>query len=600
MMTLIRTRRWLPFLIILTPAVFMMLWYINRTYINTVFLDGFFFIPTIGSFLDGNWAAFGDFFNPAGTHILAGYGIFNLLNAKFLALDTRLDAVMFIIAYITIAAVIYAECSKIWSAVRSYMLSILFIPLGLLCFSLVSPPGILMTVQFVWGSALALLIACLFQREFNASTANIPRSRWLLVIMFILILLYFLFFSGSYFPGLISGLAAMYIFRALLTKKWCERRIILAAAIIGICALLYSLYVLTPQSGQQGLATNGVVRYFTDPIDTIKFYIAGFGASLMDQFTLMDRYPFETVKSIYLVIGSIMTVIGVAAIWLFIRTKMYAKTYLPIYFMFYPVGIMTVVRTGRGELGWQWIINNWYSFHLKFFVIGVVWILLHALAERILHVHTGKICLAKFKSWSVAFILAALAFIFVCHIPANIAQWRRSPYVRAWLEEKRSALLFPEFFDPSIDVLYWPKEDLAKSRDVLKKYSLSSFSPKEWGNIVTDSHDGIIRSGDWYGDGWIGYKGYGVFMAREEGKISFEGYMPEFIPNNHIEVRLNDKVIFSGDFVGGSRPSFIGYSQKGRNIIAITCKRAISPASLGINSDARLLAFRLSVRMEKP
>jgi len=87
-----------------------------------------------------------------------------------------------------------------------------------------------------------------------------------------------------------------------------------------------------------------------------------------------------------------------------------------------------------------------------------------------------------------------------------------------------------------------------------------------------------------------------MINAESEDTISFDGYAPEFIPKNHIEVRLNNETIFAGNLAGGAKVSFDGSLRKGTNEVDVSCEREVSPASIGVNSDVRPLAFRLLIK----
>jgi hypothetical protein len=592
--------RWWPFLVLLIIAVLILLWYIDRTWVNTVWEDGFIYVPLIGRFLDGH-LALGDLFVRFGEHLLFGQTVLYLFDAKFLALDTRLDPVIFLVSFSTIAAIVYAECSRIFSTVRLYVLGILFVPLGLLCFSLVAPPEMLMSTQFACGTTVALLIAWFLQRDFGALAINGPRPRWPFFGMLIFIPLYFLFFSGAYFPGLVIGVGAMYACRIIITRQWHMRHMMPVITVIVSCMLLYFWYVLMVPGlySGQGSTLSHLGHFFTDISNTFLSYIAGIGSSVIDQHTIMDRLSAETVQTAFLVFGGAMTIIGIVALWLFFKTKMYRKTYLPIYCMFYTLGIITAVRFGRGTIGdWTLLTNEWYSFHLRFFAIGVVWILLYALMEYRQQIHINWANLVKLKSWSVAFVLGALVFIFVCQGYANVAQWHRGPYVHTWLVEKRNALLFTEFFDNPADVVLWSSAEFTQDRIILEKYQLSCFSPQALANIFASSPDGILRISGWYDDDWVSRKGYAALNTEADGDISFEGFSPNFISSNNIEVRLNDEIIFAGDIAGGDKVSFSGHLQKGLNTIAVTCEKEVVPASIEINPDQRLLALRILIQAQ--
>jgi hypothetical protein len=381
----VNLRRWLPFFVVLTPIVILLIWYVYRTWTNTIFLADFLFVPLVGDFLNGNWSPI-FLFSRFGEHLLVGTGILDLFAAKYFAWDNRIFPLMFIPAYALTAAIIYSECLKIFDKLRSIILGIIFLPLCFLCFSLVAQTWVGMSTQFEWGLTIGFLIAWFLQRDFDTSSDS-PQPRWPLIAILILVPINFLVFTGSYFPGVVFGLGVMYLSRALLTGKWRAPRIFLVAVEVVICALLYCYYVFILQADKNGAAMRGIFHYFADPVGTIMFYVYGIGGSVMDQHT------FESVEpSIYLIIGSILGIISLVALWLFIKTEMYRKTYLPIYCMSYTLGIITAVRVGRGLFGDPiWILNDWYSFHLSFFVIGVVWILLYVLVDAYTQTQRGAI-----------------------------------------------------------------------------------------------------------------------------------------------------------------------------------------------------------------
>jgi hypothetical protein len=203
-------------------------------------------------------------------------------------------------------------------------------------------------------------------------------------------------------------------------------------------------------------------------------------------------------------------------------------------------------------------------------------------------------CMMKSRQLLIAFVVVSLVFIFSCQLVANIAQWERGPYIHKWLEEKRTALLFPQYVNNVSDILLWPEEEVKKDRIILEKYALSSFSPRGLADTIADSPDGIIKFG-WYADNWVSRQGYAIFNTESESEISFDGFVSEFIPTNHVEVRLNDKVVFVGNLAGGNKTSFTGHTRKGINVVNVTSEQEVIPASLGINSDLRPMAFHLVI-----
>jgi uncharacterized membrane protein (DUF485 family) len=273
---------------------------------------------------------------------------------------------------------------------------------------------------------------------------------------------------------------------------------------------------------------------------------------------------------------------------------MYRQTYLPIYCMFYAIGVITAIRFGRGMNGdWTWLTSEWYNFHLTFFAFGVVWILLYALVEHLRRIRVDGKILFKF-TWPVAFSLVALAFILASHGYANVAQWQRSPSVYAWLAEKRNAMLFPDLYDDPAGILLGSKSDVAESRAILEKYKLSCFSPKSLAEFYASSRNGLIYVSGWWDDGWVSHRGNIFLTVPAEDDISFDGFLPSFIPSNHVEVKLNGNLIFDGTITDGEHATFSGHLQKGTNLISVICDKEVVPASIGANGDLRPLAFHLT------
>jgi hypothetical protein len=595
---LVMVKRWWPFFILLVPTILILLWYIDRTWVNTVWLDGFNLVPLIGRFLDSKWSL-GDLFGRFGEHLLAGYAILSLINAKFLSLDMRLDPVMFLIASSVIAAIVYTDCSRIFKTVSSTKLGLIFLPLGLLSFSLVAPPFMLMSTQFAWGAAIALLIAWFLQQDLGMTPIDVSHSRWWFIGMLIMIPIYFFFLSGAYFPGLVFGLGAMYFCRVIITKNWFMRHMIPLALVIATCIILYFWYIFWTSElySGQGSFLNHLVQYFTDISDTLLSYIAGIGSSIVDQHTL-EQIPGGNGIGI-LILGGVMAFIAVISLWLFFKTRMYEKTYLPIYCIFYSLGIITSVRFGRGIIGnWAWLTNEWYSFHYRLLAIGVVWILVYTLIQYLKQIRINLVNPVKIKSIQAGFALLAFIFIFDCQAFANLAQWYRGPYIHNWLVEKRNALMFPELFDNPADIVLWPINELSEGRAILEKNKLSCFSPQGLTDVFSNSRDGILRISGWYDDNWISGKGSAVLNAQIEGDVSFEGFVPEFIPRNYVEVHLNNEIIFAGALAGGEKTSFSYHLQKGINFIVVTCDKQVIPASIGGNPDQRPLAFHLLIQSQ--
>lgn len=581
--------KWWPLLIVVVPATAFLLLYVQRTYVDVVVLDGFVHVPYIGAAL-AKGGSLGDLVQApfSGEHLLLAYRLLLFANAKLLALDMRLDPVMFVVASAATAWILFAECARIFRSLRPSLLLLAFLPLGFLSFSLVAPPLFLMTTQFVWGTVVALLIAFLVQRDFDPEQQERPFLRRPLARALILIPVYFVV-SGAYFPGLVLGLAGVFVFRRLLERsRWLEHRVVLMAAVILPCAAAYTYFMsgATRPSSTSG----GIMTFFTDPLGSLLSYLAAIGASLLDSHTVA-----KTSSPVLGAVGLAGAFMIVVSLWIFVKTKMYLKTYLPVYCIFYSLGIVTAVRTGRTS-GWRWIGNEWYAFHLRFFLIGVAWILVHTTIELLHERRATTVPPARRGSWLLAFTILAAVFISGCQLQSNVAQWNRSRYVKEYYDQKRLALLYPQLFDDPAEILLWPANQVARARVVLEKYSLSSFSARSRDEIDRRLKRQTLRGSDWYGDDWIGRDGRALLVAARPSPINFWAQVPGFLPRNHCEFRLNDAVIFAGELTQGKTKSLSGRLQSGVNTVTVACTDSVSAASKGQGADGRPLAVHVKIK----
>jgi len=286
-----------------------------------------------------------------------------------------------------------------------------------------------------------------------------------------------------------------------------------------------------------------------------------------------------------------MAVITVLALWLFVRTRMYERTYLPIYCIFYSLGIMTVVQLGRGSLAWNWLTAYWYAFHLRFIVVGVMWIFLHALLNSHAADAIGPPANPIRRRAVLVGIASGLTFLLVGQAVGNHAQWLRAPDERAFYAEKRQALLYPDLYPDYAVVLLWPRAATDEARAALQEHHLSSFRESAGGTPPALP----AFTGEWYADGWVGKSGRAVIQAKLASALSVRADFPAFMPSNTVTMRLGDQILFSGVVQGGTTRTFQAQLVPGVNVLEVTSGEAVSPASLGSGADERPLAVHIKL-----
>jgi len=163
-------------------------------------------------------------------------------------------------------------------------------------------------------------------------------------------------------------------------------------------------------------------------------------------------------------------------------------------------------------------MNEWYSFHLYFYLIGVLWILFYDIICKYSLLSKKSLkSLFNDNKWTVIILTISILWIFSFQIVSNLAQWRRGPYIHQWLETKREAMLFPT--DESLPSLLWEKQDTIRAIATLKKYKLSVFRE----DIPVEK---IMKLSGWNSDGWISRNARMRIMSGQQGILSMSIYVP--------------------------------------------------------------------------
>lgn len=583
---------WWPLVVVLAIAIPLTLIYIRDTFVNFVYLDAFIQVPYVGDFLGGGSFLSALFTAPfAGEHLLLGYRLWQLINGRFFGMNMVLDPVMYMFAYTFTTVVFFAEFRKTFARERQWILFLLFLPIGFLCFSLVAPVGINMTVEFVWGTAVALLIAFFMQRYIDLKSVHPRLARRKVAFAVLCIPMYFAFLSGAYFPGFLFGLVAMYLSRALLQRIWVDRGFFLAGAVALASSLTYMYFMITTQA--KGAETSGGIAFFFEhPGDAALAYLASLAASIEDSYTLTAHSPDHVA-----LIGGAMVVIVAFSLWMFVRTGMYKVTYVPIFCIFFPVGIATSQFVGRETLfGWEGITAIWYSFELRFYVVGTVWILLYTLIHEIRAYRVRSASIRWAPLVPITVVVVAMCYIGACQWKSNSNELVRSPFVKQYYGLREEALVYPQFVTDPAGILLWPASQVVVLRATLKRYHLSSFSAGSLRGLNQSLAEQPITSGDWHSDGWVGRRGSIVLFATHRGRVTMAAYVPPFLRHDRVTLRVNGAMVFDGIIGSGMMKTVSAPLRDGPNVIAATASTAKIPADIGAGADIRSLGVRVSVQ----
>jgi hypothetical protein len=317
-----------------------------------------------------------------------------------------------------------------------------------------------MASQFSMASAIGLAAALLFDKivKYNG---NLSLKKWILYIF--IVFLYF-FTSGAYFAGFLAGLFAMNIFYVWSHRSKVELfRLAILDAIVSANIILY-LYLIKSSESKTDIASAEIISKIFHIKETFLWVLTGLGASLVDRNTLEDAGLSMIIVPALGLIFFMFMFLMFFSLW---HKKITILNSTLIYCFFYPLGISIAVRLGRGQLGsYEWISNDWYSFHFKFYAItllGLVFVIFATWA------HHHK--LIRFIA-----ILASVLYLTISII-SNLSQINRSKHVHAWLAAKQAAILD----SPSVErtqLLLWDRESVDEGISFMEKNKLGPFNSK--------------------------------------------------------------------------------------------------------------------------
>jgi hypothetical protein len=334
--------------------------------------------------------------------------------------------------------------------------------------------------------------------------------------------------------------------------------------------------------------------------ETFKAFLAGLSGITLDIHTFSERL--KSNELIIFINGSVVLLLGLYAIFRLIKLKIYKKTYLPLLLIMYSIGSIFTIRLGRLNGGWLQIVNDWYSFHLYFYLVGSLWILYFDLFKRF-DVTLSKSVKNIFQHNKLVITLSLvwLTIIFSVQIYSNAFQWIRAPYVYQWYTVKKKAILFPS--KESLKTLLWNEQDSLKAISILKKYKLSVF--REVSHL-----EPINKLSGWYDDGWIEKNSYSQIISGNEGLLLINAYLPKEIYSKvynrslQLIIILNGIIIKKFDFSNTAfdkGPISIILNIPKNKILSLELKldKSYVPSKMNMGNDTRNLGIviqKLNVR----
>lgn len=566
--------------------------YINRSFIDVTFLDGLMPLPMIEKYFQGN-LSLTDINMSWGQHRLIGYSLIYLANTVFFGLNIKLEPYIFLLSYFSIGLVLYFVYKKFLKTFFKnsfrWWMELSYLPILFLIFSLVHAPGMYMTTQFVVGTLFFVLVIKFFD------LICLDSKKWLDLIWFlILISIYFVFFSGANFGGMILGFVICSSLKILISNKK-------KPSFFWLISILFTIfltvgYLSLNRVDQDGVGLIGKIVIFLSRFsESFLAILAGISGTTLDIHTFQEKLGGRDI--FVLINGGVLFLLGLYSIFKYVFLKIYKFTYIPLLLISYSIGFMMIARLGRLDGGWMWPMNDWYSFHLYFYLVGVLWILFYDILIKYVRLSRKSFKFLFIRNkWTVIIFIFSIFWIFSFQTLSNLAMWQRGPYVQQWLEVKRLALLYPT--DESLEFLLWPKDDSLKAIEILKNHKLSVFRE--------DAHPGkIIKLSGWNSDSWIEKSAKARITSGKEGNLSMNVYLPveifSKVYNNSLllQVIVDGKIIeerkfSSGIFDKGPIDIVLDIPKNKTLNLELKLDKSYIPAESNLGKDSRELGILIN------
>jgi hypothetical protein len=465
-----------------------------------------------------------DLMNTYGEHGMFGTNLLFLLNCGVFNMSTLFDVYLNDINVIIVAGIcIYGFYKSCPEQQTSYIYRICLIVISFFAFNIMQGSSGGMETQVRLGLLFCIIAMYMCDRILLEKTSPV----------YVIVTVLMIFFSMNVFGTLYSF--AMLTIICLVNACKCVRYKSLKrreGVIVISCMCCGILYLVQYQLiGKGGMTSGGIAEatifFLKNPISIWKGLVGYCGSFLLGYRALADG---EISSELYLLIGTIVMLIVIYAIWRFFVEKQYRNSWFPIYLIFYSFfvwGMVLIGRYGNGSGGWQWFTNDWYYVHTKIAVIGVIWILAHSFYA---HKHILK---------QVA--LLALCFTLVGGVYGSVIQVKVAPSIKNYYKEKQPYLFAEDISELSVDEngntpLLHTREVTMQSIEILKKYSLSvyryydAYLQMQVGNTLSTCR--IVKGIS--DDGWVESSANLIILSGDQGIIHLEGRYTESITGDEV------------------------------------------------------------------
>lgn len=550
-------------------------YYLSLLTANIPLMDYWRYIHEIGEKVMNNNLSLLDFWTPsAGVHRNPLLYILLCINIKYFNYNVPLEINAGTVILCVNACFVYYIFRNIIKAEKpwNYKDQLLFLPILLSVLNI--NQWEILTEQFSLTFMFRIFI-------YNIIFINVDKyckndKKWIRSTLIInaLIFVSILLLSQGYFPAFVGTIACILILNFILDfREYRYRYLYKYVSIFIVMLIAVGIYLngISVNANNKGNMFNQIFDFIFKG-DLIKSNLIMFAATILPT-AYIQKYGLN----LYLIIGCIVALIVIFSIFLYIKQKMYKKTYYPIMLILYAwfnIILISFARVTSFDL--NYLATSRYVVETTMLLVGAFWILLYVYITKV----------NKYFNKVIVIIFVASIILFT---NSRIDEVRTAPYRKIYSNNLISTMLNIEnASNEEIDAFQAGNRQLVYNGiSFLKKYNKGYFySHKNW-----DDERVLMGSDTWpniYDDGWVGKKCLINIKTKDKGIIIIKGYLVDWKNKGEkIDIYNNKKYYTTYSFDNNEFSIEIIGKANTNNVINIISNFEIIPQ----NTDKRELSY---------
>lgn len=416
----------------------------------------------IESYLKGA-LTFEELWRPLNVSRMLGYNLLQIANIELTSMNSKILVLMIPFFMLASAILVYREYRK--SMVLDHSPEFIvttFIFLSFIVFNIIQWEGLMGDADLVYQSSMPFFIG-----SFISVELFLFRGNWkYLPVTLIFIPLALLVFNGKLYVSFIPTLGSVFlcyllIYRFHLTKDFWLRSFLMCFFI----AAITFLYVWGFDFKSKTSYDAAVI--FNRPLEAGEFLLAAVASSVVgaDVFFSSAYFSFNNI----LIIGFIIVLLYILALALFFKSRMYERTYLPLFLIGQTFFYLVIMMMGRFELGKDAGMASRYTCVSIFGIAAIAWIFIFNLAHS-----------PKPNILSKAVVITGMIVIFSGLLLTSLVVWHIQPERKDFLAKRNEIALRVDSATPEELYKYFLEspELVRDSLLILREYKLNAYRVK--------------------------------------------------------------------------------------------------------------------------